>query len=69
LVLALAAMAIAGCGNGSSDQDVLDDVTVLDAAGDTGDSDVEGACRNFHPQKASVGRVWPGADGVSKSVI
>jgi len=26
-------------------------------------------CRNFHPQKASVGRVWPGADGVSKSVI
>lgn len=27
------------------------------------------ACRNFHPQKASVGRVWPGADGVSKSVI
>jgi len=27
------------------------------------------AYRNFHPQKASVGRVWPGADGVSKSVI
>jgi len=26
-------------------------------------------CRNFHPQNASVGRVWPGADGVSKSVI
>lgn len=27
------------------------------------------ACRNFHPQNASTGRVWSGADGVSKSVI
>jgi len=30
---------------------------------------LEIVCRNFHPQNASVGRVWPGADGVSKSVI
>ncbi len=33
-------LAAAGCGNGSSGQDVLDDVTVLDAAGDVGGGDI-----------------------------
>ena len=26
-------------------------------------------CRNFHPQNASMGRVWPGFQRVSKSGI